>query len=50
MTEKQREIDGRIVLAIQLVEEVERTLRILLETTMALRKMQLEISQINDAD
>lgn len=50
MTEKQREIDGRIVLAIQLVEELERTLRILLETTMALRKMQLEISQINDAD
>lgn len=50
MTQKQREIDGRIVLAIQLVEEVERTLRILLETTMALRKMQLEISQINDAD
>lgn len=50
MTEKQREIDGRIVLAIQLAEELERTLRILLETTMALRKMQLEISQINDAD
>lgn len=50
MTERQREIDGRIVLAIQLVEELERTLRILLETTMALRKMQLEISQINDAD
>lgn len=50
MTQKQREIDGRIVLAIQLVEEVERTLRILLETTAALRRMQLEISQINDAD
>lgn len=50
MTEKQREIDGRIVMAIQLVEELERTLRILLETTMALRKIQLEISQINDAD
>ena len=50
MTEKQREIDGRIVLALQLIEEAERTLRILLETTMALRKIQFEISKINDAD
>ena len=49
MTEKQREIDGKIALAIQLIEEAERTLRILLETAAALRQMQLEILRINEA-
>ena len=50
MTEKQREIDGRIAMAIQLIEEAERTLRILLETAAALRQMQLEILRINEAE
>jgi len=48
MTRKQSEIDGRIALAVQLIEEAERTLKILVETMEALRRMQAEIARVNE--
>lgn len=50
MTRKQNEIDARIFLATQLIEEAERTLKILLETMDALAKMQAEIARVNQED
>lgn len=50
MTAKQNEIDARIYLAVQLIEEAERTLKILLETMQALAKMQGEIAKVNQED